>query len=73
MNTKQLAKGYIVYVTDTDGMKTETHYAVLPSGKVLYAEGLRLCTSNFGPLNPDDWGHASQLPEHARYCGNYRV
>lgn len=70
---KQIARGYIVYVKDGDKPTTETHYAVLPSGKVLYAEGMTMGCANFGPKNPDDWGHASQLPDHAKYCGNYKV
>lgn len=69
---QQLAKGYMVY--SNDGNKsTETHYAVLPCGKVLVASGLKMFCSDFGPKNPDDWGHASALPKHAEFIGNYKV
>lgn len=72
MAKKQLAEGYIVYVKDGD-KTTETHYAVLPGGKVLYSEGHPHHGSKFGPDNPDDWGHALQLPKHAVFIGAYRV
>lgn len=69
-SSKDLVKGYMVSTIDGDKI-IETHYAVYPDGRVLYAKAYNRV--HFGPKNAEDWGQSSTLPACAEYIGNYYI
>ena len=73
--TKQiLHKGFLTYIhSELDDSRTETHYAVSPTGEVLMSGGFRLNCRNFGPKVKSSWVAIDALPEGVEFIGNYFV